>query len=56
MQTGAYLLGSLGPFLLGALHADASWTVPLLVVTGALVVLTISGGLGASPRHRYVGQ
>ncbi|MDT7742635.1 MAG: transporter, family, cyanate transporter [Actinomycetota bacterium] len=56
MQTGAYLLGSLGPFLLGALHADASWTVPLLVVTGALVVLTISGWLGASPRHRYVGQ
>ncbi len=56
MQTGAYLLGSLGPFLLGALHADASWTPPLLVVVCALVVLAVSGWLGASPRHRHAAQ
>ena len=53
MQTGAYLLGSLGPFVLGALHADASWTPPLVAVAAALVVLAVSGWLGASPRHRY---
>ncbi len=52
----AYLLGSLGPFVLGALHTGASWTPALLVVVGVLVVLSVSGWLGASPHHRHATQ
>ncbi|GLZ56087.1 MFS transporter [Actinomycetospora sp. NBRC 106378] len=46
IQGGGYLLGALGPFLLGAVHeavAPPAWDVPLAVVLGALVVLAVAG-------------
>jgi MFS transporter, CP family, cyanate transporter len=46
VQGGGYLMGALGPWLLGAVHesvAPPAWDVPLAVVLGALVVLAVAG-------------
>jgi MFS transporter, CP family, cyanate transporter len=51
IQGGGYLLGALGPFLLGAVHeavAPPAWDVPLAVVLGALVVLAVAGAAGVT--------
>jgi CP family cyanate transporter-like MFS transporter len=43
-QGVGYLIASTGPFVVGALHGvTSSWTVPLLVLLGALVPLLAAG-------------
>lgn len=45
VQGGGYALASLGPSVVGGVHdATGGWEVPLLVVVGALVVLTLGVG------------
>ncbi|MDL5160211.1 CynX/NimT family MFS transporter [Actinomycetospora termitidis] len=46
VQGGGYLVGALGPWLVGAVHeagSPPSWQGPLAVVLGALVVLAVAG-------------
>lgn len=53
-QFVGYCLAASGPFLIGALHdATGGWRLPLLVVLGAVVAMTVAG-LGAA-RNQYVG-
>lgn len=53
VQTGGYATGSLGPVVIGALHeSTGSWSVPLLVATGALVMLTVLGALSSRGLRR----
>ncbi|MGC4107216.1 MAG: MFS transporter [Thermomicrobiales bacterium] len=50
-----YCLAATGPFLIGILHdATGGWQVPLLVVLGAVIAMTVAG-MGAA-RNRYVGE
>lgn len=43
-QGVGYLIASSGPFIVGALHGiTSSWTVPLLVLLGVLVPMTLAG-------------
>jgi MFS transporter, CP family, cyanate transporter len=43
-QGVGYLVASTGPFIVGALHGiTSSWTVPLLVLLGVLVPMTLAG-------------
>jgi MFS transporter, CP family, cyanate transporter len=52
-QSVGYLIASVGPFGLGALHdLTGGWTVPMLALTAVLVPVLIAG-LGAS-RDRHV--
>jgi CP family cyanate transporter-like MFS transporter len=52
-QSVGYLIASVGPFGLGALHdLTGGWTVPMLALTAVLIPLLIAG-LGAS-RNRHV--
>lgn len=54
-QSIGYLLAAIGPALIGFLHdATNSWTVPLLLLVGASVLLFIVG-LGAGG-NRFVGK
>lgn len=49
VQSIGYAAAAVGPFALGAVHTAAGgWTVPLVVVLGALVMMTVSGLLAAS--------
>lgn len=49
-----YCLAASGPFLIGILHdATGGWAVPMLVVLGAVIAMTVAG-MGAA-RNRYVG-
>ena len=44
VQTIGYALAATGPSVIGGLHdATAGWTVPLLALTGSLLVLVVSG-------------
>ncbi len=44
VQTGGYVIASVGPVVLGGLHeTTGSWTAPLLAAAAALVVLTVLG-------------
>ncbi|QTD42625.1 MFS transporter [Sporosarcina sp. Te-1] len=53
-QSIGYLLAAIGPTLFGFIHdATNSWTIPLLILIGASVLLFIFG-LGAA-RDRYLG-
>lgn len=54
VQTGGYVLASIGPVVVGGLRTSTGgWSAPLLVVTGALVMLTVLGVLAArQPRAR----
>lgn len=54
-QFVGYCLAASGPFLVGMIHdATGGWTVPLLVVIGAVVAMTVVG-MGAA-RNKYVGR
>lgn len=54
-QSVGYLLAAIGPTLFGYLHdATNSWTIPLLLLVGASVLLFLFG-LGAG-RNRYIGS
>ena len=51
VQSIGYAAAAVGPFALGAVHtAVGGWTVPLLVVLGALSLMAASGLLAASIR------
>jgi MFS transporter, CP family, cyanate transporter len=54
VQTIGYLVGSTGPFLLGALRdATGGWTVPLVVLLAAVAIM--STGMLWSARDQLVG-
>lgn len=51
IQSIGYAAAAVGPFALGAVHtAVGGWTVPILVVLGALSLMAASGLLAASVR------
>lgn len=52
VQSLGYAAAAVGPFALGAIHTrTGGWTVPLVVVLGALVLMTVSGLIAASTRR-----
>lgn len=52
VQALGYTAAAVGPFALGAIHTRTDgWTAPLLVVLGALLVMTVSGLTAASTRR-----
>lgn len=52
VQALGYTAAAIGPFALGAIHTrTGGWTTPLLVVLGALTVMTVSGLAAASTRR-----
>jgi len=54
-QSVGYLLAAIGPTLFGFIHdATNSWTIPLLMLIGASILIFIFG-LGAA-RERYIGS
>jgi len=54
-QSIGYLLAAIGPTLFGFIHdATNSWTIPLLILVGASILLFIFG-LGAS-KAQYIGS
>lgn len=54
-QSIGYLLAAVGPTLFGFIHdATNSWTIPLLILVGASILLFIFG-LGAS-KAQYIGS
>jgi MFS transporter, CP family, cyanate transporter len=56
-QGFGYLLASLGPVTIGALHAvSRGWTVPLIVLAALLVPQLISGALASRERLVLAGQ
>ncbi|WP_218602355.1 MFS transporter [Pseudonocardia abyssalis] len=55
VQGGGYLIAATGPTIVGAVHeATGTWTAPLLVVLGAVTLLTVAGGFSASARADQV--
>jgi CP family cyanate transporter-like MFS transporter len=51
VQGGGYVLAALGPLVLGAVHeATDGWTVPLLVILGAVTVMAAAGAPSAGGR------
>ncbi len=54
VQTGGYTIASMGPIIVGGLHErTGGWTLSLLAVLVALVVLTLMGALSTrGVRHR----
>jgi CP family cyanate transporter-like MFS transporter len=52
VQGFGYLLASLGPIGIGAIHAaSGSWTVPLIVLSALLVLQLVAGSLASRERH-----
>ena len=50
-QSGGYLLASLGPLVMGLLHAaTGDWTVPLLFLLAVSVVIWVPGLTAARDR------
>ncbi|MGD8195907.1 MFS transporter [Herbiconiux sp. P18] len=51
VQSFGYGIGALGPLVVGVLHdATGGWTVPLVVLIGTALALTVSGIVVARPR------
>ncbi|WP_369137133.1 MFS transporter [Modestobacter versicolor] len=51
VQGGGYVVAATGPLVLGAVHdATGGWSVPLLVVLGAVVVMAVAGTASAGGR------
>jgi CP family cyanate transporter-like MFS transporter len=51
VQGGGYTVAATGPLVIGAVHdATGGWTVPLLVILGAVVVMAIAGTASAGGR------
>jgi CP family cyanate transporter-like MFS transporter len=56
-QGFGYLLASLGPIGIGAIHsASGNWTVPLIVLAALLVVQLVSGAVASQERHVLAGR
>ena len=55
VQGGGYVVAATGPLVVGALHdASGGWTLPMLVVLGAVAVMAVAGGLSAGGRTQKV--
>jgi MFS transporter, CP family, cyanate transporter len=53
VQGGGYVVAASGPLVVGVVHdATGGWTVPLLVILGAVLVLTVAGTASAGGRAR----
>lgn len=51
-QSLGYLLAAVGPLLIGFLHdATGAWRIPLTLLSGAVVVLFITGFMAAKPGY-----
>jgi CP family cyanate transporter-like MFS transporter len=51
VQGGGYTVAATGPLVIGALHdASGGWTVPLLVILGAVAVMAVAGAPAAGGR------
>ena len=51
VQGGGYAVAATGPLVIGAVHdASGGWTVPLLVILGAVVVMAVAGTPAAGGR------
>ena len=51
VQTGGYTVAATGPLVVGAVHdATGGWTVPLLVILGAVAVMAVVGAPAAGGR------
>jgi CP family cyanate transporter-like MFS transporter len=51
VQGGGYAVAASGPLVIGAVHdATGGWTVPLLVILGAMVVMAVAGTASAGGR------
>jgi CP family cyanate transporter-like MFS transporter len=51
VQGGGYTVGATGPLVIGAVHdASGGWTVPLLVILGAVTVMAVAGTPAAGGR------
>jgi CP family cyanate transporter-like MFS transporter len=56
-QGFGYLLASVGPIAVGAIHdASGGWTVPLVVLGALLVPQLMSGTIASRERHVLAGQ
>jgi CP family cyanate transporter-like MFS transporter len=57
VQGGGYTVGASGPLVIGALHeASGGWTVPLLVILGAVAVMAAVGAPAAGGRPDLVAE
>jgi CP family cyanate transporter-like MFS transporter len=53
VQGGGYVVAASGPLVVGVVHdATGGWTAPLLVILGAVLVLTVAGTASAGGRAR----
>jgi CP family cyanate transporter-like MFS transporter len=51
IQGVGYCIGATGPFVVGAVHSlSNSWTVPMLVVAGVIVLMAVGGASAIGPR------
>ncbi|WP_181428949.1 hypothetical protein [Modestobacter versicolor] len=51
VQGGGYVVAATGPLVLGAVHdATGGWSVPLLVILGAVGVMAVAGTASAGGR------
>lgn len=49
VQGFGYVLGAIGPFVLGAVHsATGTWMAPLIVTLGTLSAVGVAGAMVAS--------
>jgi CP family cyanate transporter-like MFS transporter len=52
VQGGGYTVAATGPLVIGAVHdASGGWTVPLLVILGAVTVMAVAGAPAAGGRR-----
>jgi len=52
VQGGGYMVAAAGPLIVGAVHdTTGGWTVPLLVILGAVVVMAVAGTPSAGGRE-----
>lgn len=53
VQGGGYVVAATGPLVVGSVHdVTGSWTAPMVLVLGAIVVMAVAGGLSAGGRPR----
>ena len=57
VQGGGYVIAATGPLVIGAVHdLSGGWTVPMLVILGAVAVMAVAGGLSAGGRTEGAGR
>ncbi|MBY3552527.1 MFS transporter [Modestobacter lapidis] len=57
VQGGGYTVAATGPLVIGAVHdASGGWTLPLLVILGAVAVMAVAGAPAAGGRPDVVAD